>query len=182
MNAISNTTVLPTTAWLDRLQRRQQSTESALWELLDAVKDPEIPVISIWDLGILCDVKTEAGGCTVVITPTYSGCPAMDAIRSDVTDALNAAGIEHVRVKMQLAPAWTTDSMSPEGRQQLLGYGIAPPENATEGCVLTPQAGIRCPRCGTANTELISEFASTACKALYKCGSCFEPFDYFKQI
>ena len=170
------------TAWIERLQRRQQSEHAEIWDLLDAVKDPEIPVVSIWDLGILCDVSLESGQYVISITPTYSGCPAMDTIRDDVSAALHKAGIENFAVNMQLAPAWTTDAMSPLGRQQLLEYGIAPPENKVGGCLLTPEAGIRCPRCGSEQTERISEFASTACKALFKCSECLEPFDYFKQI
>ena len=169
-------------AWIERLQHRQQSAHPEVWNLLDEVKDPEIPVVSIWDLGILCDINVESGQTIVSITPTYSGCPAMDTIRADVSAALHKAGIENVTVNMQLAPAWTTDSMSPLGRQQLLEYGISPPLNKVGGCALTPEQGIRCPRCGSEQTERISEFASTACKALFKCSDCLEPFDYFKQI
>lgn len=170
------------TVWVERLQRRQQSAHAEVWDLLDEVKDPEIPVVSIWDLGILCNVSLELEQYVISITPTYSGCPAMDTIRDDVSAVLRKADIENFTVSMQLAPAWTTDVMSPLGRQQLLEYGIAPPENKTDGCLLTPQAGIRCPRCGSEQTERISEFASTACKALFKCSDCLEPFDYFKQI
>jgi len=170
------------TVWVERLHRRHQSEHAEIWDLLDEVKDPEIPVVSIWDLGILCDVSVESERYTISITPTYSGCPAMDTIRDDVSAALCRAGIENFTVKMQLAPAWTTDAMSPLGRQQLLEYGIAPPGNKVGGCLLTPEAGIRCPRCGSEQTERISEFASTACKALFKCSDCLEPFDYFKQI
>ena len=169
-------------SWVERLHLRQQSVHQDIWNLLDEVKDPEIPVVSIWDLGILCDVTLESGQYFISITPTYSGCPAMDTIRADVSEALSKADIQNVTVNMQLAPAWTTDSMSPLGRQQLLEYGIAPPENKVGGCALTPEQGIRCPRCGSKQTERISEFASTACKALFKCSDCLEPFDYFKQI
>jgi ring-1,2-phenylacetyl-CoA epoxidase subunit PaaD len=171
-----------TGSWIERLQHRQQSVYQSIWNLLDEVKDPEIPIVSIWDLGILCDISLEADQYHISITPTYSGCPAMDTIRVDVLEALSKAGIDNVDVKMKLAPAWTTDSMSPLGRQQLLEYGIAPPENKIVGCALTPEQGIRCPRCGSEQTERISEFASTACKALFKCSQCLEPFDYFKQI
>lgn len=170
------------TAWLERLAYRKQSQHPEIWGLLDAVKDPEIPVVSIWDLGILCDVSVESGQYKISITPTYSGCPAMDTIRADVSAVLKVAGIDNVTVKMQLAPAWTTDSMSPLGRQQLLEYGIAPPQNKLGACALTPEVGIRCPRCGSEQTDRISEFGSTACKALFKCTACLEPFDYFKQI
>ena len=168
--------------WLKRLTHRKQSQHPEIWAILDEVKDPEIPVVSIWDLGILCDVSLESGQYIISITPTYSGCPAMDTISADVTAALNAANIDKVVVNMQLAPAWTTDSLSPLGSRQLLEYGIAPPQNKVGGCALTPEVGIRCPRCGSEQTERISEFGSTACKALFKCANCLEPFDYFKQI
>jgi ring-1,2-phenylacetyl-CoA epoxidase subunit PaaD len=157
-----------------RAQHRQSSAHARLWELLDQVKDPEIPVLSIWDLGVLQDVRMEEGAVTVVITPTYSGCPAMTEIRKAILDMLEPQYPGEVNVEIQLYPAWTTDWMSPEGREQLRDYGIAPPnEPAQRPC---------CPRCGSPDTTMVSEFGSTACKAFYKCRSCREPFDYFKCI
>ena len=167
----------------DRLLQRQQSDVAALWDILDAVKDPEIPALTIWDLGVLRDVSQQAGQVQVVITPTYSGCPAMDTIRADIEAALALAGIDRVEVKTQLAPAWTTDWMSANGRAKLRDYGIAPPddgENDEDG--LTPLANVRCPHCGSHNSQAVSEFGSTACKALFRCNDCLEPFDYFKKI
>jgi len=145
--------------------------------VLDEVTDPEIPALSIWDLGVLTNVEKQ-GDCIVVsITPTYSGCPAMDTIRDDIRAVLTAAGFDNHSVKLVLAPAWSTDWMSPAGQQKLRQYGIAPPQFSVEGA----QLQVVCPHCGSANTRVISEFGSTACKALYQCGDCAEPFDYFKQ-
>lgn len=161
-------------AYSQRLQRRDDSDLGEIWEILDAVKDPEIPVISIWDLGVLTDVKKIADSIEVIITPTYSGCPAMDVIRSDIEAALRVAGVENFCIKTRLSPAWSTDMMSPEGKTSLQDYGIAPPQQSC-GSVI-------CPLCKSVNTRKISEFGSTACKALYQCDDCSEPFDYFKNI
>lgn len=158
-----------------------------VWEWLGEVADPEIPVISVVDLGIVRDVRLEGEACVVTITPTYSGCPAMQVISESVGEALRAHGIEDVRIESRLSPAWTTDWMSAAGRAALKGYGIAPPvQQAIDISGL--HAGIRrraapdvaCPHCGSPHTQLTSEFGSTPCKALYKCLDCREPFDYFK--
>lgn len=162
-------------------------TVEQVWDWLGEVADPEIPVISVVDLGIVRGVRFEAEQCVVTITPTYSGCPAMQVISDSVSDALRAHGIEDVRIESRLAPAWTTDWMSEAGKAALKGYGIAPPvQQAIDISGL--HAGIRrraapdvsCPHCGSPHTQLTSEFGSTPCKALYKCLDCHEPFDYFK--
>jgi ring-1,2-phenylacetyl-CoA epoxidase subunit PaaD len=165
-----------------------------VWAWLAEVADPEIPVISIVDLGIVRDVRIDAdGGCTVTITPTYSGCPAMQVIADAITEALRARGVAEVRLHNQLSPAWTTDWMSEEGKAKLSGYGIAPPAgqvidvSGLRGGALAaisrrpqPRLAIVCPNCGSRHTEITSQFGSTPCKALYKCLDCREPFDYFK--
>ncbi|ROZ77779.1 1,2-phenylacetyl-CoA epoxidase subunit PaaD [Ramlibacter sp. WS9] len=156
------------------------------WELLESIPDPEIPVVSIRELGILREVTEHDGMLEIVITPTYSGCPAMGQIEDDVRAALAANGIE-ARVVTRLAPAWTTDWITPEAREKLRAFGIAPPHTAVADNVVrfarrTEQAHAQvvCPRCGSANTTETSHFSSTACKALYKCLDCLEPFDHFK--
>ena len=146
------------------------------------IPDPEIPVITISDLGILRDVQFSDAGVEVKITPTYSGCPAMKAIEDEITGLLRSEGVDKFSVKMVYAPAWTTDWLSEEAREKLRAYGIAPPAEATtDKNVLSLQPKkIACPRCGSADTRRISEFGSTACKAHYACNACGEPFDYFK--
>lgn len=160
------------------------STAKALreraWAAAAQVADPEIPVLSIADLGVLRDVRVTGDTVEVVITPTYSGCPAMRVIELEIAAALDAAGIEKHRVATVLAPAWTTDWMSAEGKRKLREYGIAPPAGKASRGALFGADGVACPRCGSARTERISEFGSTACKALYRCRDCAEPFDYFK--
>jgi ring-1,2-phenylacetyl-CoA epoxidase subunit PaaD len=150
-------------------------------QVLSSVTDPEIPVITIEDLGILRDVQVDGRHVTVTITPTYSGCPAMDEIRADVLTALRERGIEQVDVRMVLSPAWTTDWMSEAGRDKLRAYGIAPPERRPAGPVLVT-LGRRpaCPQCGSTDTEEVTRFASTSCKSMWRCVSCREPFDHFK--
>ena len=150
--------------------------------LLEQVTDPEIPVVSIRDLGILREISVDGDQVTVTITTTYSGCPAMSEIKSDIRQTLSEAGYTEVQVKQSLSPAWTTDWMTPEGREKLREYGIAPPQKSAEGlcAVASPGTAVACPQCGSNNTECISEFGSTACKALYRCQDCKEPFDYFK--
>ena len=149
--------------------------------LLDTVRDPELPILSIADLGILRDVRCVAGVVTVVITPTYSACPAMHAIAHDIRSALRAAGHARINIETRLAPAWTTDWLTPGAHAKLLGAGIAPPAvQATSLRALTGAASVACPRCQSNATELLSEFGATACKALYRCRACLEPFDYFK--
>lgn len=166
-----------------REQQRNQPGVKDLWDILDQVKDPEVPVLTIWDLGILRDIERKGKSVIVTITPTYSGCPAMDNITSDITQALNEAGYADVRVKTSLSPAWSSEWMSADGRKKLRNYGIAPPEDAgLDSDGLTPEAHAQCPHCGSRNTRRISEFGSTACKALFQCDDCNEPFDYFKKI
>jgi ring-1,2-phenylacetyl-CoA epoxidase subunit PaaD len=162
---------------------RRNSNHTELWSLLDEVKDPEIPVLSLWDMGILHDIQRDGDTIIVTITPTYSGCPAMDVIREDICAILQANGFKQCEVKTVLSPAWTTDWMTDKGRQQLRGYGIAAPDDVEgyEKCE-TPDKNVRCPHCESKNTKRVSEFGSTACKALFQCNDCCEPFDYFKNI
>lgn len=158
--------------------------------VLEQVVDPEIPVLTIDDLGVLRDVAVDESGVHVTITPTYSGCPAMDEIRADIATALTAAGIGDVDVRTVLSPAWTTAWMSQAGRDKLQAYGIAPPTGtaaANGRSAVGPVAvsiGRRplldCPQCGSADTEELTRFASTACKSMWRCRSCREPFDHFK--
>ena len=217
-----------------RRARRAESGYDEIWELLEAVKDPEIPVLSIWDLGILQDVGRDGDTIQVTITPTWSGCPAMAAIEQDIVATLAGAGIT-ARVSTRLAPAWTSQWISERGRQALREYGIAPPSpyvaptfvarapkrrcggahglKDAEGIVDTmskrlegvrpvtasdsasavegwrhmrasslADAGLRCPRCHSSQVRAISEFGATACKALYQCGDCREPFERFKAL
>ena len=155
----------------ERRARRTDSAYPELWDLLDAVKDPEIPVVSIWDLGILQDVRVEGEVAVITITPTYSGCPAMGAIEREIVECL-AEGGRTGRVETRLAPAWSTSWISGSAREALRKYGIAPPRESG--------GAIECPLCGSGNVKVVSEFGSTACKALYQCGDCREPFDHFK--
>ena len=149
-------------------------------EVAGAVPDPEVPVLTIADLGVLRDVTVDDRGTVhVAVTPTYSGCPALDTIRADVVTALHGAGFADVRVETVLSPAWTTDWMTEEGRRRLTEYGIAPP-GARAGGPVRVSLGVRCPRCGSLDTRETSRFGSTACKALWQCRSCAEPFDHFK--
>ena len=150
-----------------------------LFDLLSSVVDPEIPVLTLQDLGVLRDISIENGTIKVTITPTYAGCPAMDTMRADIEATLAMAGYEQVTVQQSLSPAWTTDWMSENGREKLRAYGIAPPANTTCG---QTTGTIECPQCKSSDVKLISEFGSTACKALYQCQDCREPFDYFKCI
>ncbi|WFP16966.1 1,2-phenylacetyl-CoA epoxidase subunit PaaD [Citricoccus muralis] len=154
-----------------------------VWDVAARVPDPEIPVLSIADLGILRAARVEADGtAVVVITPTYSGCPAMGTITEDVGHALRADGYQNARVELVLQPAWTTDWITEEGRRRLEEYGIAPPSGASavrQGPVLMGLS-VKCPRCHSLNTRELTRFGSTACKALYSCRDCLEPFDYFK--
>ncbi len=146
-----------------------------------AVPDPEVPVLTIDDLGVLRDVSVRDDRVTVTITPTYSGCPAMETIRDDVVMALSAAGYASVDVRLVLSPAWTTDWMSDEGKRKLREYGIAPPSGrAAVGGVIRLAMSVKCPRCGSLDTREVARFGSTACKALYECRACLEPFDHFK--
>lgn len=146
-------------------------------EILRNVTDPEIPVLTIADLGILRGVNINEEGIEVIITPTYTGCPAMDMITMNIKMALLEEGYANVKVTSVLSPAWTTDWMSEKGKRKLEAYGIAPPSIRSDRPGLTV---IHCPQCQSSNTRLISEFGSTACKSLYQCNDCKEPFDYFK--
>jgi ring-1,2-phenylacetyl-CoA epoxidase subunit PaaD len=161
---------------------RSGVTEEQVYEWLESVTDPEVPVLSIRDLGIIRDVVVRDGeDVTVVITPTYSGCPAMDAIAFNIRLALMSRGIKKLKVEMQLSPAWTTDWMTEEGKQKLKAYGIAPPiRKASSGLALFEEDSVICPRCGSEHTHQQSQFGPTSCKALYKCDSCQEPFEHFK--
>jgi ring-1,2-phenylacetyl-CoA epoxidase subunit PaaD len=150
-------------------------------EVAASVLDPEVPVLTIDDLGVLRDVAVVGERVTVTITPTYSGCPAMDTIRDDVILALTAAGFDDVEVRLVLAPAWTTDWMTDAGKQKLVDYGIAPPTGrAVVNGPIRLQLSVRCPRCGSLDTREVARFGSTSCKALYECRACLEPFDHFK--
>lgn len=154
-----------------------------VWSLLKEVNDPEVPVLSILDLGIVREIKIADGIVEVVITPTYSGCPAMDMIRMEIQAALGQHGYTDVRITKVLSPAWTTEWMSKEGKDKLRAYGIAPPNPLQQVChtrLFHREEAIQCPHCQSYHTLLISEFGSTACKALYRCEDCREPFDYFK--
>jgi ring-1,2-phenylacetyl-CoA epoxidase subunit PaaD len=159
------------------------SDKSRVREVVASVLDPEVPVLTIDDLGILRDVSVdEAGRVEVTITPTYSGCPAMDAIRADIENALAGEGFDDVHVRMVLSPAWTTDWMSDAGKQKLREYGIAPPQSTQsrrDGPVMIALS-LRCPQCGSPDTQELSRFGSTACKSLWVCKACKEPFDHFK--
>jgi ring-1,2-phenylacetyl-CoA epoxidase subunit PaaD len=188
---------------MDAHQRNPGLDTDRVWALLEQVSDPEIPVISVVDLGIVRDVQvTGPSSCAVTITPTYSGCPAMQVIADAVQAALHDAGIKQVDIITRLSPAWTTDWMSDSGKAKLTGYGIAPPAQkvvdisglrggpraaapmdalragVARGAVAAPK--VICPHCGSVHTEITSQFGSTPCKALYKCLDCREPFDYFK--
>ncbi len=163
------------TAMFDDTELRRRA-----WEVAASVVDPEIPVLTIADLGVLRDVAISDGRVEVTITPTYSGCPAMNMIMLEIELALEREGFRRSKVRTVLAPAWTTDWMSEAGRRKLREYGIAPPPAASSRRALFGVEKVACPQCGSRDTEVLSEFGSTACKALWRCISCREPFDYFK--
>lgn len=185
---------------LDRAARRSAAPGTAdtgalvrrAWEVLATVPDPEVPVLSLCDLGVVREVvpsdAAAGGGLEVVLTPTYSGCPATEVIAASVQQALEARGLGPVKVTHRLAPAWTTDWMSAEGRRKLREYGIAPPAHLDEPGACAGQIvrlrlrSVECPRCGSRHTERLSAFGSTACKALHRCLECREPFEHFKPI
>ncbi len=150
------------------------------WNTAATVVDPEIPVLTIADLGVLRDVVIRDGEVEVAITPTYSGCPAMNMIGLEIELALEREGFRNAKVRTVLSPAWTTDWMSEDGRRKLREYGIAPPQGQNSRRALFGIEQVACPQCGSENTEVLSEFGSTSCKALWRCKSCREPFDYFK--
>jgi ring-1,2-phenylacetyl-CoA epoxidase subunit PaaD len=154
-----------------------------IWSILETVTDPEVPVLTIIDLGIVREVKIQDGHIEVIITPTYTGCPAMDMISMNIRLALIEHGYKNIKILSVLSPAWTTDWMSESGREKLKAYGIAPPNPKQVVCetkLFAEQEAIQCPHCNSYHTKLISQFGSTACKALYQCDDCREPFDYFK--
>jgi ring-1,2-phenylacetyl-CoA epoxidase subunit PaaD len=155
-----------------------------IWHWLDEVKDPEIPVLSLIDLGVIQEVTCTDGRTEVVIIPTYSGCPAMKEMEADIVKVLHAHGVTDAKVHLRLSPAWTTDMITERGLKALEAYGIAPPPKATadKGVLLGRPHMVRCPQCRSGNTEMISQFGSTPCKALYRCVDCREPFDHFKCI
>jgi len=168
--------------------------EQKIWKILEEVKDPEVPVLSIIDLGIVRAVQVtsplslasgETGkgpGVRLTITPTYSGCPAMDVIQMDIRLKLLEKGYKNISIQQSLSPAWSTDWMTEEGKRKLKEFGIAPPNYKQQFCSVEmfQHEAVQCPRCNTFHTEVISQFGSTACKALYRCLDCREPFDYFK--
>ncbi|WP_051241540.1 1,2-phenylacetyl-CoA epoxidase subunit PaaD [Stappia stellulata] len=169
-------TTEPQTAAIDAAAARMRA-----WEIAAEVPDPEVPVLTIGDLGVLRDVRLlEDGAVEVDITPTYTGCPAMSVFTMDIETALLKAGFPSVRIRTVLSPAWTTDWLSEEAREKLRAYGIAPPAGKASRRALFGDDEVACPRCGSLATEKVSEFGSTACKALWRCTACSEPFDYFK--
>jgi ring-1,2-phenylacetyl-CoA epoxidase subunit PaaD len=156
---------------------------SAVWKILEQVNDPEVPVLSVIDLGIVRNVEVINDEVIVTVTPTYSGCPATDVINMSIKLALIENGFKKVQVKTVLSPAWTTEWMTETGKQKLKAYGIAPPQPMQVVCTIESfqeEEAIQCPHCNSYRTKLISRFGSTACKALYRCEDCKEPFDYFK--
>ena len=156
-------------------------TENEIWDYMEEVYDPEVPVLTIVDLGIVRNITYQGECCKITITPTYSGCPAMKRIDEDVIQKLDEKGIGNVEVDLVLSPAWTTDWLSDSGRKKLKKYGIAPPENEVDKSVLFSEPTIvPCPKCDSKDTKLVRQFGSTACKAHYQCNHCLEPFDYFK--
>ncbi|GAA5227967.1 1,2-phenylacetyl-CoA epoxidase subunit PaaD [Paeniglutamicibacter antarcticus] len=158
------------------------ATAIELREIASRVTDPEIPVLTIADLGILRDVEMEGDTVVVTITPTYSGCPAMDAITEDLGIEFRKSGYENVRVNLVLSPAWTTDWITEPGKTKLEAYGIAPPTGTGHRGPVTLGMAVKCPQCHSLNTKELSRFGSTACKSMYQCKDCLEPFDYFKVL
>lgn len=157
-------------------------TREQVWALMEEVFDPEVPVLTIVDLGVVRAIEPlEKDGWKITITPTYSGCPAMKRIEDDIREKLLEHGIQNVEVKNVLSPAWTTDWLSENGKRKLQEYGIAPPVDEIDKSVLFAEPPtVPCPRCLSTHTKMISQFGSTACKAHYQCHACLEPFDYFK--
>jgi ring-1,2-phenylacetyl-CoA epoxidase subunit PaaD len=161
----------------------QKNRFEAVWQVLRQVMDPEVPVISVVELGIVRDVVETGGKLEVIITPTYSGCPATVQIENDIRDALDEGGFETAVISTRLSPAWTSDWITEKGRTALREFGIAPPDRkAVKPVMFGVEKAVRCPHCSSLETEQVSEFGSTACKALWKCHGCREPFDYFKCI
>ncbi len=163
-------------------QQKLDIIKDQAWAAAAAVPDPEVPVVTVADLGILREVRVEEDGTPVAyVTPTYSGCPATKLIEEEVLAAMHEAGFGNAKVETVLSPAWTTDWLSQEGREKLRAFGIAPPQSGSNSKrALFGKTAVTCPHCGSEKTERVSEFGSTPCKALYRCGDCSEPFDYFK--
>ena len=165
-----------------------QARVTRAWAVLEGVPDPEVPVLSVCDLGIVRQVLARADGLAVALTPTYSGCPATEAIEASIVAALDAAGLGPTRIRIERAPAWTSDWISADGRAKLHAYGIAPPGPVDRDAALPlrfvarPPAPLACPRCASTNTERLAAFGATACKALWRCRACGEPFEHFKPI
>ncbi|MBL7933048.1 MAG: phenylacetate-CoA oxygenase subunit PaaJ [Bacteroidia bacterium] len=159
--------------------RTDKYTTESIMKLLSEIPDPEIPVITIKELGMLQNVREENGKYIITITPTYTACPAMKMLEQQILETCALHGIKDVRVELTYTPAWTTDWISKEAREKLKNYGIAPPQKKACSAVFSADT-VQCPRCGSRHTEIISRFGSTACKALYKCTDCHEPFEYFK--
>ncbi len=158
-------------------------SEKRIWQILETVTDPEVPVLTILDLGIVRNVHINNEGIQIIITPTYTGCPAMDMITMNIRLAMAEHGYNNIKISSVLSPAWTTDWMTEEGKQKLKAYGIAPPNPKQQVCndkLFAANEAVQCPHCNSHHTKRISEFGSTACKALYQCEECKEPFDYFK--
>lgn len=167
----------------EQLHINASTTEQKIWSILGRVVDPEVPVLTVLDLGIVREVKLHASEVEVIITPTYTGCPAMDMITMNIRLALAEQGYKHVKITSVLSPAWTTDWMTEAGKEKLKQYGIAPPNPKQQVCndkLFAANEAVQCPHCNSYHTHRISEFGSTACKALYQCDDCKEPFDYFK--
>lgn len=161
------------------------SSEQHIWDLIKDIPDPEIPVLTIVDLGVIREVKKTSDEVVVTITPTYTGCPAMNQFEDDIVNTLKDNGVANVRIETSYDPAWTTDWMSEEAKKKLQDYGIAPPQEKTSDknyIIGKEKKQVICPQCKSADTKMISQFGSTACKALYQCNDCKEPFDYFKCI
>jgi ring-1,2-phenylacetyl-CoA epoxidase subunit PaaD len=154
--------------------------KNAIYKILETVTDPEVPVLSILDLGIVRDVIIGENEIEVLITPTYSGCPAMNMIAMNIKIEMAIHGFKNVTIREVLKPAWTTDWMTEQGKQKLREYGIAPPQYTAKAAVANANTPVPCPLCASTNTETLSEFGSTSCKALHRCKDCLEPFDYFK--
>ncbi len=159
---------------------KENTTEEIVWSILKEINDPEIPVLSIIDLGIVRNICVINNEVEIFITPTYSGCPAMDVISMNIRMCLLKNGFKKIEIIQQLSPAWTTDWMTDEGMKKLKAYGIAPPVGKSFDLAYLEDLKVECPMCKSLNTKLISQFGSTACKALYQCNDCLEPFDYFK--
>ncbi|MFE9256440.1 1,2-phenylacetyl-CoA epoxidase subunit PaaD [Streptomyces sp. NPDC006879] len=157
--------------------------EAELAELAGSVPDPELPVLTLAELGVLRGVSVDGSGrVEVQLTPTYTGCPAIEAMAADIEQVLHAHGVAEVGVRTVLAPAWSTDDITPEGRRKLSEFGIAPPRPHPADGPVPLTLSVRCPHCGSTDTELLSRFSSTACKALRRCAACREPFDHFKEL